>query len=94
LSTQDSQLDLDGAKNLSLNYNSSKFFGDNLKLGFTGYARKTDSGYDSWDDANAQADNILYAFQTNLEKRENGIIDKFTSHIHVHMRCKFIYNSI
>ena len=86
LSTQDSQLDLDGAKNLSLNYNSSKFFGDNLKLGFTGYARKTDSGYDSWDDANAQADNILYAFQTNLEKRENGIIDKFTSHIHVHDR--------
>ena len=27
LSAQDSQLDLDGTKNLSLNYNSSKFFG-------------------------------------------------------------------
>ena len=86
LSTQDSQLDLDGTKNLSLNYNSSKFFGNNLKLGLTGYARKTDSGYDSWDDANAQADNILYALQTNLEKRENGIVDKFTSHVHVHDR--------
>jgi len=86
LSTQDSQLDLDGTKNLSLNYNSSKFFGDNLKLGLSGYARKTDSGYDSWDDANAQADNILYAFQTNLEKRKDGIVDKFTSHIHVHDR--------
>ena len=86
LSTQNSQLDLDGTKNLSLNYNSSKFFGDNLKLGFTGYARKTDSGYDSYDDENAQADTILYAFQTNLEKQENGIIDKFTSHVHVHDR--------
>ena len=86
LSAQDSQLDLDGTKNLSLNYNSSKFFGDNVKLGLSGYARKTDSGYDSWDDANAQADNILYAFQTNLEKRKAGIEDKFTSHIHVHDR--------
>ena len=86
LSTQDSQLDLDGTKNLSLNYNSSKFFGDNLKLNLTGYARKTDSGYDSWDDENAQADNILYAIQTNLEKRDNGIIDKFSSHVHVHDR--------
>ena len=86
LSTQDSQLDLDGTKNLSLNYNSSKFFGDNLKLGLSGYARKTDSGYDSWDDENAQADNILYALQTNLEKRKNGIVDKFTSHVHVHDR--------
>ena len=86
LSTQDSQLDLDGTKNLSLNYNSSKFFGDNLKLSLSGYARKTDSGYDSWDDANAQADNILYALQTNLENRKSGIVDKFTSHIHVHDR--------
>ena len=47
LSTQDSQPDLDGIKNLSLNYNSSKFFGDNLKLGLSGYTRQTDSGYDS-----------------------------------------------
>lgn len=86
LSTQDSQLDLDGTKNLSLNYNSSKFFGDNLKLSLSGYARKTDSGYDSWDDANAQADNILYALQTNLENRKSGIVDKFTSHVHVHDR--------
>ncbi len=86
LSTQDSQLDLDGTKNLSLNYNSSKFLRDNLKLGFTGYARKTDSGYDSWDDENAQANNILYAFQSNLEKREKRTIDKFTSHVHVHDR--------
>ena len=86
LSTQDSQLDLDGTKNLSLNYNSSKFFGDNLKLSLSGYARKTDSGYDSWDDANAQADNVLYALQTNLENRKSGIVDKFTSHVHVHDR--------
>ena len=34
----------------------------------------------------AQADNILYALQTNLENRKNGIVDKFTSHVHVHDR--------
>ena len=39
-----------------------KFLNDNTKLKFTGYTRKTDSGYDSWDDANANADNIMYAF--------------------------------
>ena len=55
-------------------------------MSLSGYARKTDSGYDSWDDANAQADNILYALQTNLENRKSGIVDKFTSHIHVHDR--------
>ena len=47
LSTQNTSKDLDGTKNLSINYNSIKFFDDNLKLKFTGYARKTDSGYDS-----------------------------------------------
>ena len=69
-STQNSKLDLDGTKNLSLNYNSSKFLKDDLKIGITGYARKTDTGYDSWDDENAQADNILYAVQASLEKRK------------------------
>ena len=44
-----------------------KFLNDKTKLKFTGYSRKTDSGYDSWDDANANADNILYAFQSTLE---------------------------
>ena len=69
-------------KILSLNYNSSKFFGDKVKLRFSGYARKTDSGYDSWDDANAQADNILYASSaTNLENRKRNLVDKFTSHV-------------
>ena len=67
LSTQNTSKDLDGAKNISLNYNSIKFLNDNTKLKFTGYARKTDSGYDSWDDANANADNIMYAIQTNAE---------------------------
>ena len=44
----------------------------------TGYGRKTDSGYDSWDDANANADNILYAFQGSLESKKNNIEDRFT----------------
>ena len=85
LSAQNSN-DLDGTKNISLNYNSSKFLNDNLKLGFTGYARKTDSGYDSWDDENAQADNILYVLQSNLERKEKKVSDKLTTHMHVHDR--------
>ena len=59
LSTQNTSKDLDGTKNISLNYNSMKFLNDNTKLKFTGYTRKTDSGYDSWDDANANADNLM-----------------------------------
>ncbi len=86
LSTQNTQKDLDGAKNLSLNYNSTKFLNDNYKLKFTGYARKTDSGYDSWDDENAGAHNIMYALQSNLERRTKNVEDKFTSHVHVHDR--------
>ena len=86
LSTQNTATDLDGTKNLSLNYNSMKFLNDNLKIKNTGYARKTDSGYDSWDDANANADNILYALQTSLEKKKDSVEDTLTSHIHVHDR--------
>ena len=86
LSTQNSQLDLDGAKNLSLNYNSVKFLDDNLKFKITGYARKTDSGYDSWDDEQAVAHNTMYALQSNLESKRKNIEDKFTSHIHIHDR--------
>ena len=86
LSTQNTSKDLDGTKNISLNYNSTKFLNDSLKLKLTGYGRKTDSGYDSWDDANANADNILYAFQGSLESKKNNIEDRFTSHLHVHDR--------
>jgi len=86
LSAQNNQLDLDGTKNLSLNYNSVKFFDDHLKFKVTGYARKTDSGYDSWDDENAVAHNVMYALQTNLESRKNNVEDKFISHVHVHDR--------
>ena len=70
----------------SLNYNSMKFVDDNTKLKFTGYTRKTDSGYDSWDDANANADNIMYALQSNIEVKKDSSEDKFTAHLHVHDR--------
>ena len=86
LSTQNTAKDLDGTKNLSLGYNSMKFLNDNLKLKLTGYARKTDSGYDSWDDANANADNVMYALQSNLETKGDKIEDKFSAHFHVHDR--------
>ena len=86
LSTQNTATDLDGTKNISLNYNSLKFLNDNLKFKGTGYLRKTDSGYDSWDDENANADNIMYAIQTKLENKKNNLEDSFTAHIHVHDR--------
>ncbi len=86
LSTQNTSKDLDGTKNLSLNYNSIKFLSDNTKLKLTGYTRKTDSGYDSWDDANANADNIMYAFQTSIENKKKDLEDNFTAHIHIHDR--------
>ena len=86
LSTQNTFDDLDGTKNLSLNYNSVKYLDENYKIKFTGYSRKTDSGYDSWDDANANADNIMYALQSSLERKEKNFNDNFTAHVHVHDR--------
>ncbi len=86
LSTQNTSKDLDGTKNLSLSYNSVKFLDDNHKLKFTGYSRKTDSGYDSWDDANANADNIMYALQSSIERKKNNIEDNIIAHVHVHDR--------
>ena len=47
LSTQDSQLDLIAQKIFLLTIIHLNFLEANLKLGLTGYARKTDSGYDS-----------------------------------------------
>ena len=63
-----------------------KFINDNLKFKGIGFARKTDSGYDSWDDANANADNIMYALQTSLERRKNNFEDTLTYHTHIHDR--------
>ncbi len=86
VSAQNSQKDLDGTKNLSVSYNSKKFLNDNLKFKLSSYARKTDTGYDSWDDANANADNIMYAIQTSIENKKNKIEDTFTTHMHIHDR--------
>ena len=85
ISAQNSN-DLDGTKNVSLNYNLMKFFNDNLKFRTTGYLRKTDSGYDSWDDEKANADNIMYVIQSSFENKKNNVEDMFTSHVHVHDR--------
>ena len=40
ISAGNSKPDLDGTKNLSLNYNTEKFLSDNLKFKGTGYLRK------------------------------------------------------
>ena len=63
-----------------------KFLDDNLKFKVTGYARKTNSGYDSWDDENAVASNIMYALQSGIERKENNVDDNLVAHIHVHDR--------
>ena len=86
ISTHNTSKDLDGTKNLSLNYNSMKFLDDNLKFKVTGYTRKTNSGYDSWDDANAIASNIMYAFQSGIERKEKNVDDRLVAHVHVHDR--------
>ena len=86
ISTQNTSNDVDGTKNLSLNYNSMKFLDDNLKFKITGFARKTNSGYDSWDDGNAIASNIMYAFQSGFERKENNLDDSLIAHMHVHDR--------
>ena len=60
-----------------------KFLNENQKLKITGYSRKTDSGYDSWDDANANGQ-ILYALQSSLETKRKikKIILLLSMHVH------------
>ncbi len=86
ISVSTNQTELDGTKNLSLNYNTQKFLNDNLKFKATGYARKTDSGYDHYADREAEGTNIMYALQSSIEKREYKKQDLFTSHLHVYDR--------
>ena len=86
ISAGNSQPDLDGTKNLSLNYNSQKFLSDNLKFKGTGYVRKTDTGYDKSSDEEAEGTNIMYALQSSLENKTEKKLDTFTSHVHVYDR--------
>ena len=86
ISAGNSQPDLDGTKNLSLNYNSQKFLSDNLKFKGTGYVRKTDTGYDKSSDEEAEGTKIMYALQSSLENKTEKKLDTFTSHVHVYDR--------
>ena len=86
ISAGNSKPDLDGTKNLSLNYNSQKFLSDNLKFKGTGYVRKTDTGYDKSSDEEAEGTNIMYALQSSLENKTEKKLDIFTSHVHVYDR--------
>ena len=86
ISAGNSQPDLDGAKNLSLNYNTQRFLSDNLKFKGTGYLRKTETGYDKSSDELASGTNIMYALQSSLENKSEKRHDSFTSHIHVYDR--------
>ena len=86
ISAGNSKPDLDGAKNISLNYNTLKFLSDNLKFKGTGYLRKTDTGYDKSTDEQAEGTNIMYAIQSSLEKKTESKLDTVTSHIHIYDR--------
>ena len=86
ISAGNSKPDLDGTKNLSLNYNTQKFLSDNLKFKGTGYLRKTDTGYDKSTDEQAEGTNIMYALQSSLENKTEKKLDTFTSHVHVYDR--------
>ena len=86
ISAGNSKPDLDGTKNLSLNYNTQKFLSDNLKFKGTGYVRKTDTGYDKSTDEEAEGTNIMYALQSSLENKTEKKLDTFTSHVHVYDR--------
>ncbi len=86
ISASNSKPDLDGTKNLSLNYNTQKFLSDNLKFRGTGYVRKTDTGYDKSADEEAEGTNIMYALQSSLENKTEKKLDTFTSHVHVYDR--------
>ena len=86
ISAGNSKPDLDGTKNLSLNYNTQKFLSDNLKFKGTGYVRKTDTGYDKSADEEAEGTNIMYALQSSLENKTEKKLDTFTSHVHVYDR--------
>ena len=86
ISASNSQPDLDGTKNLSLNYSTEKFLSDNLKFKGTGYLRKTNTGYDKSTDEEAEGKNIMYAIQSSLENKKKNKFDFITSHIHIYDR--------
>ena len=86
ISAGNSKPDLDGTKNLSLNYSSEKFLSDNLKFKGSGYLRKTNTGYDKSTDEEAEGKNIMYAVQSGLENKTKNKFDSVTSHVHVYDR--------
>ena len=86
ITAKNSKKDLDGTKNISINYNSQKFLNDSLKFKNIGYLRKTNSGYDVSADENATAKNFMYAIQSSLESKVENKESKFSTHVHVYDR--------
>lgn len=89
ISATNSKPDLDGMKNLTLNYNIVKFLSDNLKFKGTSYIRKTESEYDVSNYEDASATNAMYVIQSSLENKIEKKLDSITAHMLVHDR---IYN--
>ena len=85
ISTQNTSKDIDGTKNLSLNYNSMKFLDDNLKFKVTGYTVKLilvmTVGM-----MQTQTQVILCMPQSGIERKENNVDDRLVAHVHVHDR--------
>ena len=89
ISATNGRPDLDGMKNLTLNYNVVKFLSDNLKFKGTSYIRKTESEYDVFNYENASGNNAMYVIQSSLEKKTEKELNHVTAHMLIHDR---IYN--
>ena len=74
----------DGVKNYQVNLNSTKWINDNLKFKSTLYSRSTKADYDgsATDETGYEADNKMYALQSNLEHKSKNSENNFIFHYH------------
>ena len=78
----------DGAKNYQVNLNAVKWIDENLKFKSTLYTRKTKADYDgsASNEIGYVADNVMYAFQSGLERKTKNLDDDLKFHYHKYDR--------
>ena len=78
----------DGSKNYQINFNGTKWLGDNLKLKSVLYGRKTKADYDgsATDEIGYVSDNKMYAFQNGLEHKTKNSQSDLKIHYHKYDR--------
>ena len=74
----------DDAENFQANLNAVKWLTDNVKFTSTAYSRKTNADYDgsSSDESGYVANNLMYAFQTGLDRISKNTKDLLIFHYH------------